>query len=76
VKGRILEHLRLYESAQILVPGLIGILSQGSLPPPVTLLLYGVAYGSHVLSVYSLNDLCDYESDALNPRKAGRKRRA
>jgi len=71
VKGRLLEHLRLYESAQILVPGLIGILSQGSLPPPVTLLLYGVAYGSHVLSVYSLNDLCDYDSDALNPRKAG-----
>jgi 4-hydroxybenzoate polyprenyltransferase len=71
VKSRILEHLRLYESAQVLVPGLIGILSQGSLPPLVILLRYGVAYGSHVLSVYSLNDLCDYESDALNPRKAG-----
>lgn len=67
---RVLEHLRVYESAQILVPGLLGILSQGAVPPPGLLLLYGVAYASHVLSVYSLNDLCDYESDALNPRKA------
>jgi 4-hydroxybenzoate polyprenyltransferase len=71
VRARLLDHLRLYESAQILVPGLIGVLSQPSLPDPGLLLLYGFAYGSHVLSVYSFNDLSDYESDALNPRKAG-----
>jgi 4-hydroxybenzoate polyprenyltransferase len=65
------QHLRLYESAQILLPGVLGILAQRSLPPASVLVLYLVAYASHVLSVYSFNDYCDYESDADNPRKAG-----
>ena len=65
------EHLRLYESAQILLPGLLGILGQRSLPAAGVLVLYGAAYASHVLSVYSFNDYCDYETDADNPRKAG-----
>jgi 4-hydroxybenzoate polyprenyltransferase len=69
VTPRLLRHLRLYESAQILVPGLFGILLQRTLPAVGLFLVYVVAYGSHVLSVYSFNDLCDYESDALNPRK-------
>lgn len=68
---RLREHLRLYESAQILVPGGVGLLSGPSLPPVGLLLLYGIAYFSHVLSVYSFNDYCDHESDGANPRKAG-----
>jgi 4-hydroxybenzoate polyprenyltransferase len=67
---RLRQHLRLYESAQILVPGLFGILLQRAFPPIGLFLVYMAAYASHVLSVYSFNDLCDYESDALNPRKA------
>lgn len=71
MRPRALQHLRIYESAQILVPGLVGVLSQGRLPAPFVLLLYLTAYASHVLSVYSFNDVCDFDSDALNPRKAG-----
>jgi len=67
------EHLRLYESVQILVPGLVGILGQRARPGFTVLLLYGITYASHVLSVYSFNDLCDDESDAANPRKARRR---
>jgi 4-hydroxybenzoate polyprenyltransferase len=65
------RHLRLYECIQILIPGLVGILSQRSLPALGLLVLYGMTYASHVLSVYSFNDLCDYESDSDNPRKTG-----
>ena len=68
---RVREHLRLFESAQILVPGGVGLLSGPSLPPLGLLFLYGIAYFSHVLSVYSFNDYCDHESDGANPRKAG-----
>jgi 4-hydroxybenzoate polyprenyltransferase len=73
VVERAREHLRLYESVQILVPGLLGILGQHALPELPVLLVYGITYASHVLSVYSFNDLCDYESDAANPRKARRR---
>ena len=66
------HHLRLYESGQILVPGLFGMLTQGALPAsPSRVLLYLLAYGAHLLSVYSYNDYCDLDTDALNPRKAG-----
>jgi 4-hydroxybenzoate polyprenyltransferase len=68
---RVGEHLRLFESAQILVPGAVGLLSGPSVPAPGVLFLYGIAYFSHVLSVYSFNDYCDHESDGANPRKAG-----
>ncbi len=67
---RALRHLRLYESGQILVPGFFGILSQGALPDFFSLVLYFIAYGTHLLSIYSYNDFCDLDADALNPRKA------
>lgn len=70
------RHLRLYESAQILFPGFVGILSQRTLPAPLVLLLYGLAYATHVLSVYSFNDLCDYETDSDNPRKKGARQKS
>jgi 4-hydroxybenzoate polyprenyltransferase len=71
-----LAHLRLYESTQVLVPGFFGILV-GPVSPHWTLLaLYGTAYWSHVLSVYSYNDVCDYQSDTANPRKAGSRARS
>ena len=73
---RVREHLRLYESAQILVPGAIGLLSGRALPPLVSLVLYGIAYFTHVLSVYSFNDYCDHDSDGTNPRKAGARTRS
>jgi 4-hydroxybenzoate polyprenyltransferase len=65
-----IRHLRLFESIQILVPGMLGILSQYSFPSLRVFLLYTVTYGCHVLSVYSYNDYCDFRSDSLNPRKA------
>ncbi len=67
---RAVGHLRLYESGQVLAPGFFGIVRQGSVPDLSLLLLYAVAYASHVLSIYSYNDLSDYHSDADNPRKA------
>ena len=70
MRVKALEHLRLYESGQVLVPGAVGVLSQPGLPALHLLLLYSVAYASHVLSVYSFNDLCDYDTDSLNPRKS------
>lgn len=70
------RHLRLYESAQILFPGFVGILSQRTLPALGVLVLYGVAYATHVLSVYSFNDLCDYETDSDNPRKKGARQKS
>jgi 4-hydroxybenzoate polyprenyltransferase len=65
-----LRHLRLYESGQILVPGLFGVLTQRGSSASSPLVLYFVAYGTHLLSVYSYNDYCDLDTDALNPRKA------
>jgi len=65
-----LRHLRLYESGQILVPGLFGVVTQGMPPVSARLVLYFIAYGAHLLSVYSYNDYCDLDTDALNPRKA------
>jgi 4-hydroxybenzoate polyprenyltransferase len=73
---RVREHLRLYESAQILVPGGIGLLSGGALPPLPSIVLYGIAYFTHVLSVYSFNDYCDHDSDGANPRKSGSRARS
>lgn len=72
VAGKALAHLRLYESGQILAPGLFGILTQQQLPAWPVLLTYALAYSTHVLSVYSYNDYCDWEGDSLNPRKRGR----
>ena len=66
---RAIAHLRLYESVQILFPGAFGILIQQTFPDLRVLLLYGVTYASHVLSVYSYNDYCDHEIDSANPRK-------
>jgi len=66
---RALLHLRLFESGQILVPGLYGMLAEGALPDAPHLAAYLVAYASHVLSVYSYNDYCDLEADSRNPRK-------
>jgi len=66
---RVTSHLRLYETAQVLVPGAFGVLAQRAWPDPVTLVLFFVAYGAHVLSVYSYNDYCDHETDSVNPRK-------
>ncbi len=71
-----LFHLRLYESGQILAPGLFGILTQTRLPSWPMLVAYVIAYASHVLSVYSYNDYCDWEGDSLNPRKAERRTRS
>jgi 4-hydroxybenzoate polyprenyltransferase len=68
-----LAHLRLYESGQILAPGFFGLLTQQRLPPWPLLLAFGIAYASHLLSVYSYNDYCDWEGDFLNPRKTERK---
>jgi len=67
---RAIGHLRIYESTQILAPGLFGILTQGSVPSAGLAVAYATTYWCHVLSVYSYNDLCDWESDAANPRKA------
>jgi 4-hydroxybenzoate polyprenyltransferase len=64
-----IAHLRVYESSQILAPGVFGILSQQSLPPLHILVLYAICYWSHALSVYAYNDYCDYAADSLNPRK-------
>lgn len=65
-----LRHLRLYESGQILVPGLMGIIAAGSLPRPALLAAYFASYFSHLLSVYSYNDYCDLDLDSQNPRKS------
>jgi 4-hydroxybenzoate polyprenyltransferase len=67
---RLLGHLRIYESSQILVAGLFGIAAAGSLPPLPVVALYVLAHATHLLSVYSYNDYCDLEADSHNPRKA------
>ena len=50
--ARVSAHLRLQESAQIMIPGILGLLTQGRVPPWQTALPFLVAYGAHVLSVY------------------------
>ena len=70
LRTRWTAHLRVYESAQILVPGIVGMLAAGTLPSWPRALLYLVTYAAHVLSVYSYNDYCDHESDSDNPRKS------
>jgi len=67
--GVVLRHLRLFESVQILIPGLYGMLAEGALPAATRMVVYLLAYASHVLSVYSYNDYCDQDADSRNPRK-------
>jgi 4-hydroxybenzoate polyprenyltransferase len=66
---RRLDHLRLYEATQMLLPGAFGLLAQPDLPAIGVVAAFAIAYWCHVLAVYSYNDECDHTADLANPRK-------
>lgn len=68
----IIVYLRIFESIQILAPGIVGLLLGCNkfselFSPAVAFYLF--AYFIHHIFVNAYNDYCDYEADRSNPRK-------
>jgi len=64
-------YLRLYECLQLMMFGAVGLISHYPLSFLIRIetFLYFLVFFTHLLFIYSFNDLCDLDIDLLNPRK-------
>ena len=72
-----IRHLRLYETLQLLVPGIAGVIltARDAAPGALETAAMLSATFTHLLFTYTYNDYVDFDRDRCNRRKASRQAR-